>query len=1020
MTNTKDTKQLLIESCEFVSKIKLSKDLKESVKMSSGKSGTLIVRNVPCTILNRKNQNGRIYSTEVLQEAIEAARMNFQTKSLLSQADEHPESSYVAPSHASHVIIDAYVKKNVSLVVEGKRGKFDVLFMDWEVLNTAEGKNLRALFEAECSIGTSIRGVGDLNGDMVENYEIFGCDCVGNPSSSTFTRMPISESVKVEVQSKDALSEGFVVTTTSTDVASDLENAARIQIAMEDAQYGTVVKIGTKVDQENDPKTGAQTKITTVEGETSDEVDTLDSALMMAKRAFLNGQTHVDTVTIENIKSEETTHKESVENSDASVSIEEGKCIPESTMNEEILKANLAYAYGVDGWYVAKLGGSLANLQHIDKELNKLIKTIHVLKFTDKNEPYIDFDYMNENEMAQLLDSLQNKLRVRLDIYNPTADVQGELNTEANGNVEMEEGLGGAILGGLAGTLVGHPILGAVGGHAAQEYMRAGKKNKKKNASKIKKAAGDTIEGLGSVAKGVGAATKGAGDVLGATGNLIGKGINKLANKISEAKEEDPNDGRQYVLKVNNLDPEMKEGSNDEPEFVCMKGNAIRFTKDPKQALHFTQGMEESGIIHFSGVKKLLGDMGYGEKDLEKWYKRDEESEEQEEIEEGLIGGAIGGTAGALVGGKVAGPLGVLSGAASGYSLGSNIGDDVSEMSEDKEPMQEENGSNTRYMAEVHIDKEGGASETDTIPVSATDMDSVLAEVANLWAMKVKKGDGKVTVYVIDSVDGSKYLYDNNQNSFQPAQTPQTEAVSDSIVQDNNKLSVSFGDDYEVTKEFDDVAQASVAKAGLESGQLDGNVLLSDAVEDNDEETIDLTPEDFNKEEADDSEVKPGWYVASEDVGVSGPFSSKEEAVDGLEEFEDMLTVAYIDEKDIEEYEDKNKEVEMEEELFSNPSAPSDNFIQEPLQDDVETTKFVVKNIDWDEEDIWRDWEGDDLETETLQRVVSELPDSIEIEVSEEDTRGITSRDELLSILRKKAEEKSNLKIKNAEFEHIG
>ena len=197
MTNTKDTKQLLIESCEFVSKIKLSKDLKESVKMSSGKSGTLIVRNVPCTILNRKNQNGRIYSTEVLQEAIEAARMNFQTKSLLSQADEHPESSYVAPSHASHVIIDAYVKKNVSLVVEGKRGKFDVLFMDWEVLNTAEGKNLRALFEAECSIGTSIRGVGDLNGDMVENYEIFGCDCVGNPSSSTFTRMPISESVKV-------------------------------------------------------------------------------------------------------------------------------------------------------------------------------------------------------------------------------------------------------------------------------------------------------------------------------------------------------------------------------------------------------------------------------------------------------------------------------------------------------------------------------------------------------------------------------------------------------------------------------------------------------------------------------------------------------------------------------------------------------------------------------------------------------------------------------------------------------
>lgn len=1012
MTNTKDTKQLLIESCEFVSKIKLSKDLKESVKMSSGKSGTLIVRNVPCTILNRKNQNGRIYSTEVLQEAIEAARMNFQTKSLLSQADEHPESSYVAPSHASHVIIDAYVKKNVSLVVEGKRGKFDVLFMDWEVLNTVEGKNLRALFEAECSIGTSIRGVGDLNGDMVENYEIFGCDCVGNPSSSTFTRMPISESVKIEVQNKDQLSEGFVVTTTSTDVASDLENAARIQIAMEDAQYGTVVKIGTKVDQENDPKTGAQTKITTVEGETSDEVDTLDSALMMAKRAFLNGQTHVDTVTIENIKSEETTHKESVGNDDA----------------------------------------------------------------------------------------------------------QGELDTEADENVEMEEGLGGAILGGLAGTLVGHPILGAVGGHAAQEYMRSSKKNKKKTANKVKKAAGDTIEGLGSVAKGVGSATKGVGNVLGATGNLIGKGINKLANKISEAKEEDPNDGRQYVLKVNNLDPEMKEGSNDEPEFVCMKGNAIRFTKDPKQALHFTQGMEESGIIHFSGVKKLLGDMGYGEKDLEKWYKRDEESEEQEEIEEGLIGGAIGGTAGALVGGNVAGPLGVLGGAASGYSLGSNIGDDVSEMSEDKEPIQEENGSNTRYMAEIHIDKEGGASETDTIPVSATDMDSVLAEVANLWAMKVKKGDGKVTVYVIDSVDGSKYLYDNDQNSFQPAQTPQTEAVDDSVVQDNNKLTVSLGGDYEVTKEFDDVAQASVARSALEQGKIDGSVMLTDATEDNDWKAwvlfdqvdfgngerlynngdpasgqyifdrapgdkpkkilVTVHPEELQNNDGldveeikalaskklenslggfghfynlnlvnrnrkfeksgiygddveeliesiqDDEDVTPGWYViAKAGVGVVGPYSSREEAIKDFEDFEDMIKVWHITEKDIENYENKNKQNKDEklgEELFSNPSAPSDNFIQEPLQDDVETTKFVVKNIDWDEEDIWRDWEGNDLETETLQKAIRELPDSIEIEVSEEDIKGIASKDELLSILRKKAEEKSNLKIKNAEFEHIG
>ena len=54
------SKQLLIESCEIVSKVKLNKSLKESVKLSQGKNGTLIVRNIPCTILNKRNLKGRI------------------------------------------------------------------------------------------------------------------------------------------------------------------------------------------------------------------------------------------------------------------------------------------------------------------------------------------------------------------------------------------------------------------------------------------------------------------------------------------------------------------------------------------------------------------------------------------------------------------------------------------------------------------------------------------------------------------------------------------------------------------------------------------------------------------------------------------------------------------------------------------------------------------------------------------------------------------------------------------------
>ena len=74
------SKKLLIESCEIVSKVKLNKSLKESVKLSQGKNGTLIVRNIPCTILNKRNLNGRIYSTEVIREAIDNARLAMQTK----------------------------------------------------------------------------------------------------------------------------------------------------------------------------------------------------------------------------------------------------------------------------------------------------------------------------------------------------------------------------------------------------------------------------------------------------------------------------------------------------------------------------------------------------------------------------------------------------------------------------------------------------------------------------------------------------------------------------------------------------------------------------------------------------------------------------------------------------------------------------------------------------------------------------------------------------------------------------
>lgn len=303
------SKQLLIEDSGFVSQIKISKTLTESISVAEGKHNTLVVKNVPCTICNRLNQNGRNYSTKEMQKAIDAAQEAIRTKQLLCQADEHPEGSWVAPTHASHVVTRAYIKPNVELVVEGKKGTFDVLFMDWEVLNTQEGKNLQALLLSECSLGTSIRGLGDMDGDNVINYELLGVDVVNNPSSGTYTRMPVKESVTVELKPENALEEAskFTVSTYASNTTHDLQQAMDFQKDVSaNVDYGTIVNMGTKMDQEVDPKTGVSKTIGEVEVETSDDMSELKQAIEVAIGAFTNPQgVNVTSVTIEKVEEDD-------------------------------------------------------------------------------------------------------------------------------------------------------------------------------------------------------------------------------------------------------------------------------------------------------------------------------------------------------------------------------------------------------------------------------------------------------------------------------------------------------------------------------------------------------------------------------------------------------------------------------------------------------------------------------------------------------------------------------------------
>ena len=174
------TKKLFIEKSGFVLTVS-KKSLTESVRLLEDNGGAMIVRGVPATILDEKNLNGRIYSFQEMSKAVAECKQNgiFESRMLTCTADDHPETSFVRPIDASHVVIDSYIKES-----NGKK----VLFNDWLVLDTVNGRNLKALLKDGVGVGTSIRGLGVLNESslQIEEYQYLGTDVVGQPSAGTY------------------------------------------------------------------------------------------------------------------------------------------------------------------------------------------------------------------------------------------------------------------------------------------------------------------------------------------------------------------------------------------------------------------------------------------------------------------------------------------------------------------------------------------------------------------------------------------------------------------------------------------------------------------------------------------------------------------------------------------------------------------------------------------------------------------------------------------------------------------
>ena len=175
-------KNLLVEYIPFdVSK----KQITESIKENNGK---LIVKGV-LQRAEAKNQNGRVYPKEILMREAKNYNNNFIKENRALGELDHPDSSVVNLSNASHNIIDMYWKSND-------------LMGTVEVLGTPSGNILKELFKSGIKLGISSRGIGSVEaieeGDAQQvqsDFELIAFDFVSNPSTHGAFMYPMNESV---------------------------------------------------------------------------------------------------------------------------------------------------------------------------------------------------------------------------------------------------------------------------------------------------------------------------------------------------------------------------------------------------------------------------------------------------------------------------------------------------------------------------------------------------------------------------------------------------------------------------------------------------------------------------------------------------------------------------------------------------------------------------------------------------------------------------------------------------------
>jgi hypothetical protein len=144
-----------------------------------------------------KNQNGRIYKKEILEQEVQNYIENFVKVGNAYGELDHPESAIVSLKNASHVVKELWWEG------EDLMGRV-------QLLNTPSGNIVKEIVRGGHTIGISSRGTGSVTQTnegtlMVQpDFELCAWDFVSNPSTQGAFMRPISLNEGAESVSKYA------------------------------------------------------------------------------------------------------------------------------------------------------------------------------------------------------------------------------------------------------------------------------------------------------------------------------------------------------------------------------------------------------------------------------------------------------------------------------------------------------------------------------------------------------------------------------------------------------------------------------------------------------------------------------------------------------------------------------------------------------------------------------------------------------------------------------------------------